>query len=198
MEVSEAKEYTIIISNKWLKKAKVLLDYELCELTIRYEKQEKTAKLTYTIFISNGKPLDNVKADKERIMVNGKLICWLYYDILRKIFDRKPDKKAKYSASTINFCIPLVMNASSEPISLIPREELKKVQKFFENKPPETQLLVVKQRESSLEERKVNIKNLLAKNSPVISKENNISGQTHIIQHTITTKETCPIYLKPY
>ncbi|KAG9294701.1 hypothetical protein G9A89_008180 [Geosiphon pyriformis] len=35
MEVSEAKEYTIIVGNEWLKKAKVLLDYELCELTIR-------------------------------------------------------------------------------------------------------------------------------------------------------------------
>ncbi|KAG9296635.1 hypothetical protein G9A89_002906 [Geosiphon pyriformis] len=35
MEVFEAKEYTIIVGNKWLKKAKALLDYELCELTIR-------------------------------------------------------------------------------------------------------------------------------------------------------------------
>ncbi|KAG9301623.1 hypothetical protein G9A89_016693 [Geosiphon pyriformis] len=38
MEVSEAKEYIIIIGNEWLKKAKALLDYELCELTIKYEK----------------------------------------------------------------------------------------------------------------------------------------------------------------
>ncbi|KAG9299083.1 hypothetical protein G9A89_020396 [Geosiphon pyriformis] len=120
MEVSKAKEYTIIVGNEWLKKTKALLDYELCELTIRcnekpivvkyyywttslsndeedQKKQEETTKLAYTIFINNGKPLNNIKADKERIMVNDKLICWPYYDILRKIFDRKPGKKAKYS-----------------------------------------------------------------------------------------------------
>ncbi|KAG9294828.1 hypothetical protein G9A89_008520 [Geosiphon pyriformis] len=61
------------------------------------EEQEETAELTYTIFTSNDKPLDNVKADKEKIMVNGKLICWPYYNILRKTFDRKPGKKVKYS-----------------------------------------------------------------------------------------------------
>ncbi|KAG9297669.1 hypothetical protein G9A89_011184 [Geosiphon pyriformis] len=58
---------------------------------------EETAKLTYTIFTSNGKPLNNIKADKKRIMVNDKLICWSYYDIFRRTFDRKPGKKAKYS-----------------------------------------------------------------------------------------------------
>ncbi|KAG9306130.1 hypothetical protein G9A89_016034 [Geosiphon pyriformis] len=137
MEVSEAKEYTIIVGNEWLKKAKALLDYELCELTIRYgekpivvkccywttppvtqqnqeeeqsdesddnesndkdqEEQKETVELAYTIFTSNSKPLDNVKADKKGIMVNGKLICWPYYDIFRRIFDKKPGKKAKYS-----------------------------------------------------------------------------------------------------
>ncbi|KAG9297949.1 hypothetical protein G9A89_018777 [Geosiphon pyriformis] len=35
MEVFKAKEYTIIVSNEWLKKIKALLDYKLCELTIR-------------------------------------------------------------------------------------------------------------------------------------------------------------------
>ncbi|KAG9288515.1 hypothetical protein G9A89_015721 [Geosiphon pyriformis] len=169
------------------KKAKALLDYELCELTIRYsekpivvkcchwttfsvtrqnqeeeqsnklndnesnddenqEEQKETAELAYTIFTSNDKSLDNVKADKERIMVNGKLICWLYYDIFRKTFDRKPGKKAKY-------------------------KELKEVQKSFENEPPEIQSLVVEQRKPSPKEKKVDIENLLAKNSPVISKE---------------------------
>ncbi|KAG9284888.1 hypothetical protein G9A89_003811 [Geosiphon pyriformis] len=44
MEVSEAKEYTIIVDNKWLKKAKALLDYELCELTIRYGKKPIVVK----------------------------------------------------------------------------------------------------------------------------------------------------------
>ncbi|KAG9303752.1 hypothetical protein G9A89_018649 [Geosiphon pyriformis] len=141
MEVSEAKEYTIIVGNEWLKKAKTLLDYELCELTIRcgekpivvkchhwttppipkqspeenesdesddeeskeeeeqeeQEEQKETAELAYTIFTSNGKPMDNVKADKEGIIVSGKLICWPYYDMLRRTFDRKPGKKAKYS-----------------------------------------------------------------------------------------------------
>ncbi|KAG9284059.1 hypothetical protein G9A89_022833 [Geosiphon pyriformis] len=137
IEVSEAKEYAIIVGNEWFKKAKALLDYKLCELIIRYsekpivvkcchwttppatkqnqekeqsdesnndksddedqKKPEKTAKLTYTIFTSNNKSLDNVKADKKKIIVNGKLICWLYYDIFRKTFDRKPGKKAKYS-----------------------------------------------------------------------------------------------------
>ncbi|KAG9307182.1 hypothetical protein G9A89_017010 [Geosiphon pyriformis] len=124
MEVSEAKEYTII-------KAKVLLNYELCKLTIRYgkksivvkclpkqnqedeqsdesddnesddkedqKKQKETTKLAYIIFTSNGKSLDNIKANKKRIMVNGKLICWFYYDILSKTFDKKSGKKAKYS-----------------------------------------------------------------------------------------------------
>ncbi|KAG9307519.1 hypothetical protein G9A89_017349, partial [Geosiphon pyriformis] len=137
MEVSEAKEYTIIVGNEWLKKAKALLNYKLCELTIRcsekpivvkcrhwttspvlkqnqeeeqldesddeesneeeeQKEQEETAELTYTTFISNDKPLDNVKADKEEIIVNGKLICWPYYDILRRTFEKKPGKKAKY------------------------------------------------------------------------------------------------------
>ncbi|KAG9305308.1 hypothetical protein G9A89_007803 [Geosiphon pyriformis] len=162
IEVSEAKEYTIIVNNEWLKKAKALLNYKLCELTIRcnekpivvkyrhwttpsapkqsqekkqsnksddnesddkknQEEQKKTAELTYIIFTSNGKPLDNVKADKEKIIVNGKLICWFYYDILKKIFDRKPGKKAKYSywwhgpcayAGVTNLCIHQVMNAN--------------------------------------------------------------------------------------
>ncbi|KAG9289304.1 hypothetical protein G9A89_007865 [Geosiphon pyriformis] len=135
MEVSKAKEYTIIVGNEWLKKAKALLDYKLCKLTIRCgekpivvkcrhwttppvpkqspeenesdesddkeseeeEEQEETVELTYTIFTSNGKPLDNVKADKKGIIVNGKLICWPYYNMLRRTFDRKPGKKAKYS-----------------------------------------------------------------------------------------------------
>ncbi|KAG9288435.1 hypothetical protein G9A89_015641 [Geosiphon pyriformis] len=137
MEVSEVKKYTIIVGNKWLKKAKALLDYELCELIIRYgkkpivvkcyhwttpptpkqnqeeeqleelddeesndekeqEEQEETAELVYTIFTSNNKPLDNIKADRKGIIVNGKLICWPYYDILRRTFDKKLSKKAKY------------------------------------------------------------------------------------------------------
>ncbi|KAG9299059.1 hypothetical protein G9A89_020372 [Geosiphon pyriformis] len=169
MEVFKVKEYIIIIGNKWLKKAKALLDYKLCKLTIRCDKkpiivkcyywttpsipkqnqkkeqsdkldndksdekkdqeeQKKTVELTYTIFTSNDKLLNNIKADKEEIMINGKLICWLYYNILKKTFDKKPGKKAKY-----------------------------------------------KQREPSFEERKVDIENLLARNSPVISKKGNIS-----------------------
>ncbi|KAG9303105.1 hypothetical protein G9A89_005063 [Geosiphon pyriformis] len=240
MEVSKTKEYTIIVGNKWLKKTKALLDYELCELTIRcvskqnqeeeqsdesdndksndeedQEKPEETAELAYTIFTNNGKPLDNVKADKEGIMVNGKLICWPYYNIFKRTFDKKPGKKAKYSYwwhGSYAWCwcnkllyLPsdkykscLIYYKNWKPISLIPREELKEVQKFFENEPPEIQSLVVKQREPFSEERKVDIENLLARNSPVISKEDDTPGQTHIIQHTITTKETRPIYLKPY
>ncbi|KAG9297579.1 hypothetical protein G9A89_007654 [Geosiphon pyriformis] len=216
MEVSKAKEYTIIVGNKWLKNAKALLNYELCELTIRcsekpiqnqeeeqsdesddnesdnkdQEEQEEIAELAYTIFTSNGKPLDNVKADKEEIMVNGKLICWPYYDILRRTFNRKPSKKAKYSYWW--------HGPYWEPISLIPQEELKEVQKFFKNKPPKIQLLVVEQRKPFPEERKVDIENLLTRNSPVISKENDTPGQTHVIQHIITTKKTRPIHLKPY
>ncbi|KAG9293416.1 hypothetical protein G9A89_009140 [Geosiphon pyriformis] len=243
MKVSEAKEYTIIVGNKWLKKAKIFLDYELSELTIKYgekpivqnqekkqsdesdnnesnekedqKEQEKTAEFVYTIFISNDKPLNNVKANKEEIMVNGKLICWLYYDILRRTFDRKPGKKAKYSYWWYGLCVrcwcnKLLYSPSNEykfcliyykdwkPISLIPRKELKKVQKSFKNKPPEIQSLIIKQKKSSPEEKKVDIENLLARNSPVISKESDTSRQTHVIQHTITIKETHPIHLKPY
>ncbi|KAG9287887.1 hypothetical protein G9A89_017482 [Geosiphon pyriformis] len=44
IEVSEAKEYTIIVGNEWLKKAKVLLNYELCELTIRCGKKSIVVK----------------------------------------------------------------------------------------------------------------------------------------------------------
>ncbi|KAG9284336.1 hypothetical protein G9A89_007491 [Geosiphon pyriformis] len=163
MEMFEAKEYTIIVGNEWLKKAKVLLDYEFCELTIRcgekpivvkcyhwttssvlkqsqeeeqsdesddeendeedeQKEQEETAKLAYTIFTSNDKPLDNVKADKERIMVNGKLICWPYYNILRRTFDqslaRKPntaigDMAFVSDANAINLCIRQIMNTNS-------------------------------------------------------------------------------------
>ncbi|KAG9284527.1 hypothetical protein G9A89_014131 [Geosiphon pyriformis] len=81
IEVSKAKEYIIIVGNKWLKKAKALLNYELSTKQNQEKEQsdesdddksndedqkepEETAELTYTIFISNGKPLDNVKADK--------------------------------------------------------------------------------------------------------------------------------------
>ncbi|KAG9293540.1 hypothetical protein G9A89_005543 [Geosiphon pyriformis] len=256
MEVSKAKEYTIIVGNEWLKKAKALFDYELCELTIKYgeklivvkcrhwttppankqdqkeeqsdesddkesdekekqEEQEETTELTYTIFTSNGKPLNNVKADKKEIIVNGKLICWPYYDILRRTFDQKPGKKAKYRYwwhgpcvwcwcnqplySPSNECkLCLIYYKDWELISLIPREKLKEVQKFFENKPFEIQLLVVKQRELSPEERKIDIENLLTRNSPVISKESDTPGQTHVIQHIITTKKTRPIHLKSY
>ncbi|KAG9294814.1 hypothetical protein G9A89_008506 [Geosiphon pyriformis] len=256
MEVSKAKKYTIIVENEWLKKAKALLDYKLCELTIRcgekpivvkccywtisptpkqnqeekqseesddeesdeeeeQEKQEETAELVYTTFTSNGKPLDNVKANRERIIVNGKLICWPYYDILRRTFDQKPSKKAKYHYWWHGSCAwcwcnqPLYSPSDEckscliyykdwEPISLIPREELKEVQKSFENKPPEIQSLVVKLREPSPEERKIDIKNLLARNSPVISKKDDTPEQTHVIQHTITTRKTCLIHLKPY
>ncbi|KAG9289402.1 hypothetical protein G9A89_007963 [Geosiphon pyriformis] len=194
MEVSEAKEYTIIVGNEWLKKAKALLNYELCKLTIRcgekpivvkcrhwttlptpkqnqeklseesddeesddeeeQEEQEETAELAYTIFTSNGKPLDNVKANRKRIIVNGKLICWPYYDILKRTFDQKPGKKAKYSYWWHGPCAWCWCNKSLyspsdeckscliyykdwEPISLIPRDELKEVQKPFENEPPE-------------------------------------------------------------
>ncbi|KAG9290826.1 hypothetical protein G9A89_010975 [Geosiphon pyriformis] len=185
---NKKKSLSIAKAIPWLKKAKALLDYKFCELTIKYgkksivvkccywttppvlkqnqeeeqlnesdnnesdekkdqEEQKKTAELVYTIFISNGKLLNNVKVDKKEIMINGKLICWPYYDILRKTFNRKPGKKAKY-----------------------------KVQKFFENKPPEIQSLVAEQRKPFLKEKKVNIENLLAKNSPVISKEGNTPG----------------------
>ncbi|KAG9301830.1 hypothetical protein G9A89_004509 [Geosiphon pyriformis] len=89
------------------------------------EEQKETAKLIYTIFTSNSKPLDNVKANKKEIL----------------------------------------------PISLIPRKEIKKVQKSFKNKPPEIQSFAVKQREFSSEENKIDIEYLLAKNNPVISKE---------------------------
>ncbi|KAG9286719.1 hypothetical protein G9A89_012269 [Geosiphon pyriformis] len=141
----------------------------------------------------NSKLLDNVKANKEGIMVNGKLICWLYYDILRRIFDRKPGKKAKYSYWWHGLCVwcwcnkPLYSPSNEykscliyyknwEPISLIPQEELKEVQKSFENEPPEIQSLVIEQREPSPKEKKVDIENLLAKNSPIISKESDTPG----------------------
>ncbi|KAG9300118.1 hypothetical protein G9A89_000858 [Geosiphon pyriformis] len=245
MEVSEVKEYTIIVGNEWLKKAKALLDYELCELTIRcgekpivvkcchwttppvpkqsleenesdesddkeseekkeQKEQEETAELAYTIFTSNGKPLNNVKADKEGIIVNGKLICWPYYNMLRRTFDRKPGKKAKYSYWWHGPCVHdeymscLIYYKDWEPISLIPQEKIKEVQKSFENEPPEIQSQVIEQRKPSPEEKKVDIENLLARNSPVILKESESPGYTHVIQHTIITRETCPIHLKPY
>ncbi|KAG9288246.1 hypothetical protein G9A89_021277 [Geosiphon pyriformis] len=44
MEVSKAKKYTIIVGNEWLKKAKELLDYKLCELTIRCDKKSIVVK----------------------------------------------------------------------------------------------------------------------------------------------------------
>ncbi|KAG9298724.1 hypothetical protein G9A89_012792 [Geosiphon pyriformis] len=178
MEVFEAKEYTIIVNNEWLKNAKTLLDYELCELIIKcgekpivqnqeeeqsdndesnkeedQEEQEKTAEFVYTIFTSNGKPLDKVKANKEEIIKT-----W----------------QKSLIHNECKFC--LIYYKDWEPISLISQEKLKEVQKFFENEPPEIQSLVVKQRESSLEEKKVDIENLLARNSPVISKENDIPG----------------------
>ncbi|KAG9295577.1 hypothetical protein G9A89_003880 [Geosiphon pyriformis] len=179
------------------------------------EEQEETAELVYTTFTSNDKPLDNVKANKKEIIVNGKLICWPYYDILRRTFERKPGKKAKYSFWWYGSCVQcwcnkLLYSPSDEckscliyyrdwkPISLIPREKLKEVQKSFENEPPEIQSLVVEQKKFSPEEKKIDIENLLARNSPVISKESDTPGHTHVIQHIITTRKTRPIYLKPY
>ncbi|KAG9284496.1 hypothetical protein G9A89_014100 [Geosiphon pyriformis] len=203
IEVSEAKEYTIIVGNKWLKKAKALLDYKLCELTIRCGKKPIVVKYyhwTTSLVLkqnqeekqSNESDNDenNIKADKKGIMINSKLISWPYYDILKRIFDRKPGKKAKYSYWWHGLCVrcwcnkPLYSPSNEykscliyykdwEPISLIPREELKKVQKSFESELPEIQLLVVEQKKSSPEERKVDIENLLVRNSPVISKEGN-------------------------
>ncbi|KAG9297389.1 hypothetical protein G9A89_009473 [Geosiphon pyriformis] len=121
MEVSEVKEYTIIVGNEWLKKAKALLDYELCELTIRcatkqnqedeqleesddkksnekdeQDEQEETAELAYTTFTSNGKPLNNVKADREGIIPNTVI----------------GDMALVPGAGAINLCILQVMNAN--------------------------------------------------------------------------------------
>ncbi|KAG9306092.1 hypothetical protein G9A89_015996 [Geosiphon pyriformis] len=39
MEVFKAKKYTIIVGNKWFKKAKTLLDYELCKLIIKCDEK---------------------------------------------------------------------------------------------------------------------------------------------------------------
>ncbi|KAG9301379.1 hypothetical protein G9A89_018051 [Geosiphon pyriformis] len=61
------------------------------------EKQKETIELIYTIFTSNSKPLDNIKANKKEIILNSKLICWFYYDIFRRTFNKKLGKKAKYS-----------------------------------------------------------------------------------------------------
>ncbi|KAG9289394.1 hypothetical protein G9A89_007955 [Geosiphon pyriformis] len=47
MEVSKAKEYIIIVDNKWLKKAKALLNYELCKLTIRCGEKPIVVKYHY-------------------------------------------------------------------------------------------------------------------------------------------------------
>ncbi|KAG9297954.1 hypothetical protein G9A89_018782 [Geosiphon pyriformis] len=47
MKVFKTKEYTIIVGNKWLKKAKALLDYELCELTIRCGEKPIVVKCYY-------------------------------------------------------------------------------------------------------------------------------------------------------
>ncbi|KAG9299318.1 hypothetical protein G9A89_013966 [Geosiphon pyriformis] len=184
MEVSKAKKYTIIVVPKQnQEKQSNESDNDESNNEKDQEKSEKTAELTYTIFTSNGKPLDNVKADKKEIIHGSCAWCWC--------------NKSLYSPSDeCKFC--LIYYKDWKPISLIPRKELKEVQKFFENKPPKIQSLIVEQRELSPGERKVNIENLLARNSPVISKESDIPGQTHVIQHTITTKETCSIYLKPY
>ncbi|KAG9299293.1 hypothetical protein G9A89_013941 [Geosiphon pyriformis] len=120
MKVSKAKKY-IIINQEEEQSDKSDNDESNDE---DQKEPEKTAEFAYIIFTSNGKPLGNVKANKEEIMVNGKLICWFYYNILKKTFDKKPGKKAKY-------------------------KELKEVQKSFENKPPEIQSLVIEQREPS-------------------------------------------------
>ncbi|KAG9298395.1 hypothetical protein G9A89_000394 [Geosiphon pyriformis] len=217
MEVSEAKKYTIIVGNEWVKKTKALFDYELCKLTIKcdkkpiveqkeehsdksdneesdeeekQEKQEETAKLTYTTFTSNSKPLNNVKADKKEIIVNNKLICWPYYDILRRIFDQKPGKKAKYCYWWHGPCAWYWCNQSLYS----PSDECKLCLIYYKDWEP----IIVEQRKSSSEERKIDIENLLARNSPVISKESDTPGRTHVIQHTITTRKTHSIYLKPY
>ncbi|KAG9284850.1 hypothetical protein G9A89_003773 [Geosiphon pyriformis] len=119
MKVSEAKEYTIIVGNECGEKPIVVKYHHWTTPLVPkqnqkkeqlnesnndksdnkedQEEQKETVELVYTIFTSNGKLLDNIKADKKKIMVNGKLICWPYYNILKKTFNRKPDKKAKNS-----------------------------------------------------------------------------------------------------
>ncbi|KAG9301627.1 hypothetical protein G9A89_016697 [Geosiphon pyriformis] len=163
MEVSEAKEYIIIVGNKWLKKAKALLNYKLCELTIRCDEKPIVVKCHYwtipSIFKQNQEKKQSDKSDdnkknlarKQNTIIDGMVLvpgvgsCLIYYK-------------------------------DWEPISLILKEKLKKVQKFFKSEPLKIQSLVVKQREPSSEERKVDIKNLLARNSPVISKEGDTPG----------------------
>ncbi|KAG9290378.1 hypothetical protein G9A89_007109 [Geosiphon pyriformis] len=64
------------------------------------EEQKETVKLIYTIFTSNGKPLDNVKANKKEII------------LIRKQNTVIGDMVLVSNAGVINLCIPLVMNAS--------------------------------------------------------------------------------------
>ncbi|KAG9305302.1 hypothetical protein G9A89_007797 [Geosiphon pyriformis] len=74
MKVSKTKKYIIIVGNEWLKKAKALLDYELCELTIRCGEKPIVVKCCYwtTLLITKQNQekeqldkLDNNKSNDE-------------------------------------------------------------------------------------------------------------------------------------
>ncbi|KAG9294754.1 hypothetical protein G9A89_008233 [Geosiphon pyriformis] len=62
-------------------------DNEKSDKEEKKQEQKETAKLVYTTFTSNGKTLDNIKANKKKIIVNNKMICWPYYDMLQRTFD---------------------------------------------------------------------------------------------------------------
>ncbi|KAG9303748.1 hypothetical protein G9A89_018645 [Geosiphon pyriformis] len=100
MEVSEAKEYTIIttlpVTKQNQKEQSDESDDDESDDEEDQKEQKETAKLTYTIFTNNGKPLDNVKADKEGSMPNTTIGNMVLVP----------------GAGVINLCIPLVMNAS--------------------------------------------------------------------------------------
>ncbi|KAG9299999.1 hypothetical protein G9A89_009727 [Geosiphon pyriformis] len=64
MEVSKAKEYTIIVGNKWLKKAKALLDYKFCELIIRCDEKPIVVKCCHWTTFLVSKQNQEEQSDK--------------------------------------------------------------------------------------------------------------------------------------
>ncbi|KAG9289253.1 hypothetical protein G9A89_007498 [Geosiphon pyriformis] len=123
IEVSKTKEYTIIVGNKWLKKTKVLLDYKLYKLIIRYDKNLIVVKYYYWTTLSVPKQnqekkqldeSDNNESDKEKDQKEQEKTAEFIYTIFtnnNKSLDKiKADKKEIIVNGKLIYCSTIMFS----------------------------------------------------------------------------------------
>ncbi|KAG9295515.1 hypothetical protein G9A89_013544 [Geosiphon pyriformis] len=106
IKVSETKEYIIIVDNKWLKKAKALLDYELCKLTNRCDKKPivvkchhwttppvPTQKQEKKQSDKSNNDKSNEEEDQEKQKKTAKLTYTIFINNSKSLNNIKTDKK---------------------------------------------------------------------------------------------------------